>query len=470
VATFLQQKKDSYAPQGGEIFGILTNMKESFEANLATAQKNEADAISAYQELKAAKEDEIANGNSQIEAKIQEQATADEKCAADRQDSSDTAKTLAADQDYLAMLKETCANMDAQMEERVKTRNEEIEATSKALAILSGDEAHDTFTRTFNAAFIQKSSVSSDRRAQAAKLLEQAARKLNAPQLATMATSVRLSAFGQVKNAINKMVSDLEREKQDEIEHRDWCIEEFSNTEKANELKTKDKDALVAKVEDLTATIDTLTTEIDALNNEIADMQLQVKKAGEDRELENRNYKQTVMDQRASTKLLMEAVNVLKGFYDKTAKGVALAQKQPAGPPPPSGFKEYDSAKGGGPIAMIEEIIAEAKALEKEAILGEEEAQKAYEDMVRKTNKAIDEATADLTNKKAAKGKAEGDKAEAEVELEANMSELELLSNKSNDLHSSCDFMTKNFDIRQSRRDDEMEALKSAVGILAGAR
>ena len=72
--------------------------------------------------------------------------------------------------------------------------------------------------------------------------------------------------------------------------------------------------------------------------------------------------------------------------------------------------------------------------------------------------------------KKAAKGKAEGDKAEAEVELEAVTSELELLSNKSNDLHSSCDFMMKNFDIRQSRRDDEMEALKSAVGILSGAR
>merc|ERR1719262_1711284 len=64
VTAFLQSsKKGSYAPQGGEVFGILTNMKESFEANLATAQKNEADAIAAYQELKAAKEDEIANGN-----------------------------------------------------------------------------------------------------------------------------------------------------------------------------------------------------------------------------------------------------------------------------------------------------------------------------------------------------------------------------------------------------------------------
>merc|ERR1719262_626030 len=354
------------------------------------------------------------------------------------------------------MLKETCANMDSQMEERVKTRNEEIEACSKALAVLTGDDARDTFSRTLGFVQTRSSSSDKDRRAKAAKVLEAAARKLSAPELSNLATMARLSAFTEVKKAIGKMVSDLEREKQDEIDHRDWCIEEFSNTEKAQELKNKDKDALTAK-------IDTLTSEIDTLAQSIADMQLQIKHAGEDRELENREYKQTVTDQRASQQLLTEALNILKGFYDKTAKGVAMVQKQPAGPPPPPGFKNYDSSKGGGPMAMIQDIINEAKALEEEAIRGEEEAQKSYEDMVRDTNKAIDEATADMTNKKAAKG-------EAEVDLEMNMSELELLANKSNDLHSSCDFMMKNFDIRQSRRDDEMEALNSAIGILSGAR
>merc|ERR1719473_2278578 len=116
---------------------------------------------------------------------------------------------------------------------------------------------------------------------------------------------------------------------------------------------------------------------------------------------------------------------------------------------------------------MIEEIINEAKALEAEAIRGEEDSQKAYEDMVKRTNKATDEANLEVTNKSAEKGKAEGDKAEAEVEAEAAMSELEMLANQANDLHSSCDFVLKNFDIRQSRRDDEMESLKSAIGILA---
>merc|ERR1719487_2871916 len=91
VNAFLQSE-GSYAPQGGEIFGILTNMKESFEANLGTAQKNEADAVAAYQQLKAAKEDEIASGTEQKEAKETELGTADEKAASDREDHEDTTK------------------------------------------------------------------------------------------------------------------------------------------------------------------------------------------------------------------------------------------------------------------------------------------------------------------------------------------------------------------------------------------
>jgi len=477
VTSFLQtgvaSDKNKYAPQSGEIFGILNNMKESFETNLANAQKNEADAIAAYQELKAAKTDEINSGTDQIEAKTQETATADEKCAADKQDREDTTKTLAADQDYLAMLKETCSNMDAQMEERTKTRTEEIGAVSKAMAVLTSDEAHETFTNTFNFAQLRagrsQQRLLSTRRAQAATVLERAASKLSSAQLANLATTVRLNAFGAVKDVIEKMIKNLEIEKEDEVAHRDWCIEEFSNTEKATELKSKDRDAATAKVEDLTATIEELTKLIEALNAEIADMQLQIKHAGEDRELENREYKQTVMDQRVTQKLLTEALNVLKGFYDKGAALIQVQQGQhQPGPPPPGGFKEYKKDKGGGPMGMIKGIIAEAKALEQEAIHAEEDAQKSYEDMVRDTNAAIDEADKDLTNKKATKGKAEGDKAEAEVALEAAMSELEGLSNKSNDLHSSCDFVVKNFDIRQSRRDDEMEALHSAIGLLSG--
>merc|ERR1711866_25288 len=73
--------KQSYAPQSGEIFGILRQMKETFEANLSDAQKEEMANQKAYEDLKAAKEAEIAAGQAQIDTKTQELADTDEKLA-----------------------------------------------------------------------------------------------------------------------------------------------------------------------------------------------------------------------------------------------------------------------------------------------------------------------------------------------------------------------------------------------------
>merc|ERR1712232_795541 len=171
--------KQSYAPQSGEIFGILRQMKETFEANLSDAQKAE-----------------IAAGQSQIDTKTQELADTDEKLAQAKEDIEDTRNSLAAGEKFLMMLKEKCQMTDKEWEERQKTRQLEMEAVSKALAILSGDDAHDLFTRTFNPALLQEtSSMQSKRRAQASKLLKAAAAKLKNPRLATLAYKVRLDAF-----------------------------------------------------------------------------------------------------------------------------------------------------------------------------------------------------------------------------------------------------------------------------------
>merc|ERR1719345_499485 len=101
--------KQSYAPQSGEIFGILNQMKETFESNLSTSQQEETTNQKAYEDLKAAKEEEIAAGQAQIDAKTTELADTDEKNANAKEDLSDTKNTLSADEEFLMMLKEKCA-------------------------------------------------------------------------------------------------------------------------------------------------------------------------------------------------------------------------------------------------------------------------------------------------------------------------------------------------------------------------
>merc|ERR1719456_1679354 len=312
--------KQSYAPQSGEIFGILKQMKETFETNLSQSQKDEMANQKAYEDLKAAKEAEIKAGQNQIDSKTQELADTDEKNAQAKEDVEDTKKSLSADEQFLMMLKEKCSMTDGEWEERQKTRQLEMEACSKALAVLSSDDAHDLFTKTFNPSFVQKeSALHSERRAQASKLLSAVAQKVQNPRLATLAVRVRLDAFTRVKKAIDDMVSQLLKEKEDEIKHKDFCVEEFNTNELQTEKKDREKQDLTAKIEDLDSTIASLTKAIDTLKSEVAEMQVQMKRAGEDREKENKEFQQTVADQRASQKLLTAALNILKGFYAKKA-------------------------------------------------------------------------------------------------------------------------------------------------------
>merc|ERR1719421_272043 len=155
---------------------------------------------------------------------------------------------------------------DSEWEERQKTRQLEMEACSKALAVLSSDDAHDLFTKTFNPSFIQKE-MHSEQRTEASKLLSAVASKVQSPRLATLAVRVRLDAFTRVKKAIDDMVAQLLKEKADEIKHKDFCTDEFNTNELQTEKKTRSKEDLSAKIADLEMSIKQTTEAVEALQS-----------------------------------------------------------------------------------------------------------------------------------------------------------------------------------------------------------
>merc|ERR1712048_391722 len=126
---------------------------------------------------KVAKEAEISAGQAQIDSKTQELAATDEQNAQSKQDIEDTKASLSADEQFLMMLKEKCQMTDKEWEERQKTRQTEMQAVSEALSILSSDDSHDIFTRTFNPALLQKEAVvHSDRKRHALDVLSRIAK------------------------------------------------------------------------------------------------------------------------------------------------------------------------------------------------------------------------------------------------------------------------------------------------------
>jgi len=474
LTAFVQQPAgfQSYAPQSGAIFGILKQMKETFETNLSQAQKDELAAQDAYNELKTAKMAELAASKKAVDMKSVELAETDEKCAQAKENLSDTRDALSADQKFLLDLKEKCRMSDAEMEERTKARQAEIAAVGEAIAILTSDESRDLFSSTLG--FVQVNAVlnkSKRARREAVAMLKAAAKKTGSTQLLALAASAGLDAFTKVIAAIDEMIADLKQQLADDVEHKDYCTKELAENEKATMIAQDEKSDLEAHIEDLKSTIDTLTKDIKTKEAEVAEMQVQIKRASEDREMENKEFQQTVADQRATQAILTKALDRLKevyGFVQTKAK----AKQEPGAdaPPPPPGFSTYKKNEGaGGVLSMMEGIITDAKIMETEAIKAEQDSQSAYESFVKNTNDSIASAQKAIVNMSEDKAKAEESLTQAEQDYKATMAELEQLASYAADLHKSCDFTLKNFDIRQEAMAQEIEALGQAKAVLSGA-
>jgi chromosome segregation ATPase len=478
-AAFLEQPvaAQSYAPQSGQIFGILKQMKETFESNLSTSQKEELAAQDAYEQLKSAKLAEIAAAKKQVDTKTVELAETDEKCATAKEDLESTKDALSADEKFLMDLKEKCKQTDEEMAERTKTRNEEIAAVSEAISILNDDDAHDMFSKTLG--FTQVNAVlnkSKRSRREAVAILKDVAKKSGSAEIAMLAATAQLDAFTKVIAAIDEMVVGIEKQKADEIKHRDFCIADLAQNEKATAVGTDEKGDIEAKIADLKSTIDTLKTDIGTKKAEVAEMEVQAKRAGEDREAENAEFQATVADQRATQEILNKALARLQAFYEKKeeaflqSKHKALQTPGAAAPPPPPGFKEYSTSSGaGGVLAMLKGIINDAKNMEREAIMAESDAQNAYESFLKNTNESIKAAHKALVMMGEDQAKGESDLVQSESDLKSTLTELEGLAKYAAQLHQSCDFVMENFEIRQTAMDQEVEALRQAKSVLSGA-
>merc|ERR1719359_598441 len=462
VTAFLQQPAgfQSYAPASGQIFGILKQMKETFEQNLAESQKDEKQAAEDFASLKAAKNKEMSSASAMVDSKTQELANKE-----------DTENALAADTKFLADLKERCANADAEFEERTKARNEEQKAVAETIAFLNSDEAHDLFGKTMG--FSQKAAV--NRRSRAVAALRAAAKKSGSKMLLHLAAVAQLDAFEKVKESIDNMVTELKQQQKDEVKHKDFCVEEFAENEKQTAVAQDELSDLGSSIEDLESTLSTLNTELADHEAEIKDTKTQMTRASEDRELENADFQQTVSDQRAAQNILTIALQRLQQVYGfvQVKATVRRVSQEPgaAAPPPPQGFDDYKQNKNaGGVLGMIQEIIDESKTMEMDAIKAENDSQAAYEDFTKNANASIKALMAAVRDKTEKKATAEAELVQAKSGHSKTLKDLEALNTYKGTLHASCDFVMDNFDVRQEKRAQEMEALSQAKAILSGAQ
>merc|ERR1719380_368274 len=288
--------------------------------------------------------------------------------------------------------------------------------------------------------------------------------------------------FEKVNTMIDGMNEVLEGEQVQDDKQDVWCLAELDKAKEEAKATEADVGDLSAAIEEQRDAIATTATEIEDLKKGLEELDKDVAEATEQRKDEHAEYIDTAAGNQAAVELLGMAKNRLNKFYNPTLykepepvaeeEFFAQAARHRADPgPPPETFRgEYKkSESSAGIINMIDEMIKDMEDEMAEAKRDEEESQKDYEENMN------DAATKRSEDSKLMVTK-EGEKAEETTKLEefkqsrrTKKGQLEVLEDMIDDLHKTCDNLVEHYATIEEARTQEVEALKTAKALLAGA-
>jgi hypothetical protein len=152
------ENRAGYAPQSGEIVGILKQMKDTMDQDLADAVAAETAAIAAFDSLMGANSKVIAASTAAIEKKTQRVGELKVEIVQLKDDAADSAQASVEDAKFLANLQKDCKGKDAEWNARSKLRAEELVALAETIKVLNDDDALELFKKTLptpGASFVQ---------------------------------------------------------------------------------------------------------------------------------------------------------------------------------------------------------------------------------------------------------------------------------------------------------------------------
>jgi len=498
---FLEDSSESTGASD-EIVGILKAMKDDMEAELKEAIAAEEKAVAGFADLKASKEKEIEMATEAIETKM---ARAGELAVSvvQSKDALEDANEEAADTTkFLSTLEKDCATKEADMAERTKMRSMEITAISEAIGILNDDDALDVFKKSLPSSFVQtvgflqKGDARASRARKAQALIAGLAGKTKDTHLNlllyTVGSKLKLKSaggFDDVVKMIDDMIVLLGKNQKDDETQKAYCEGEFEKSadeQAASKTKLAQTDA---KLSELTDTIGTLMEEISALGASIEALDKSVADATEQRKEEHAAYVAQMQMNEAAMGLVDKAKNRMQKFYNPTLykappktentmeekiiiAGTFAQVHMHVAPPPapemPSGPVQKN-AKSAGVIGMMDTIIKDLGDDMKDMEYEEKTAQKDYAELMAdsQTTRAGDSKA--LTGKTATKAEVESELMTTKEIRSATATDLKQIATVISDLHAACDFIMENFDLRKEARTNEIEGLKNAKAVLAGA-
>merc|ERR1719453_1099728 len=512
LASFLSGKS-GYAPQSGEIVGILKTMKDEMTASLGDAVEAENAAIAAFEELVAAKTKEINALQASIESKMTRVGELAVKTAEFENELEDTKEDLAESKKFLADLDVNCENKKKEWAAYQKMQGEELLALADTIKVLNDDDALELFKKTLPGSASSLLQVQVTQQAVQKKALQalKSARHSNDARVDFLEIALRGGKVGfeKIIKLIDELVATLKKEQGEDDSKKEYCETEFDKTEDTKKEQQNQESDLQTAIEDADESINNLKAEIEALDDGIRALDKEVEEATEQRKEESADFKATYAANAAAADLLKFAKNRLNKFYNPSqykpppkrelsedeqitlnmggtlapteapggiagtgiSVGLVQVHNNAAPPPPPEADLAYKTkgAESAGVITMIDSLVNDVEKDMQEAELEEKDAQGDYEKFMDDAASKRAEDSKSMTDKEAALADTEdqlntdkgtlGNKKIAAMETEKYLGEL----------HAECDWLIKYYEVRKEARTGEIDAMAKAKDVLSGA-
>jgi DNA repair exonuclease SbcCD ATPase subunit len=507
---------DGYIPKSGEILGILKQLKDEMDKDLAEMTATENAAAQTYEELMAAKKKELETLNAAIEHKLKRTGELGVEIAMKKNDLEDTKEALGEDTLFLADLVKNCGTKKKEWEAICKTRSEELIALRETIKILNDDDALELFKKTLpSASFLQIEGATKSTRLQALKVIQAAMKDSKARgyrmDFIEMALRGKKQGFEKVIKLIDDMVVTLNTEQADDDHKKEYCEVQFDmadDKKKELELAISDIEKVIAETTDALGVV---IDEIKALEASIHELDKSVVEATEQRKDEHADYSAEMANNNAAKELILFAKNRMQKFYNPklykpppkrelseeeritlnmggtlaptnppggiAGTGVSFVQvhihqtKKDAPPPPPEAAGAYKKKgeESAGVLQMMDLLVAEVDKEMTEAEVEEKDAQGDYEKLMMDSAAQRAGDSKLITEKTAAKAEMETELQAAKETKQANAKELKATMDYISSLHTECDFLIEYYQVRKEARASEIDALKKAKAILSGA-
>jgi chromosome segregation ATPase len=482
--------KMKYQSRSGNILDILKDMTETFVDNRDAAIKAEDKAQSDFDALMGSKGDQLEAAKQALLDKSKEKGARAEALASATAEKEDREGQNDRDEGFLSDTKDACETKAEEWAERKRLRTEEIASIGEAISVLRSDDARDTFKKSFNSqGFLQTQMTKKHhtRRSLALSAIRKAAVKSKDARMEALSTMLSMEEpaevdmadpFKDVIASVDTMLEDLKKEEADDLAKKEHCEKERMEKTQEAKMTSKEIDTNTETIDRLTAQIAAANKSITEIDEEIADLNVELRDAGDQRAKETAAFTSDKADDEQAVSLIETAVAALDKFYTDNNLNLVQVRRQPfveAGeaptPPPSTWGSEYGGSKGESQgitaiLTMIKEDIqkdiAKAEAEEAAAVTAFEKFEADTQASVAK----LEGTKSDLESSIAADEESiTSEKTERGTNQETLDSTLLFLK----ELAPGCDFIAVNFETRLKNRQIEMDGLNQAKAVLQGA-